>query len=351
MRITLERRLTPLPFAHFVIPAASFVLALVVCAFVLAFAGVSPIEAYKEMFLGVFGSGYSLSETFVKAIPLILCGLGVALAFKMELWNIGAEGQFFMGAMAASFVALKMGNLSPWVVIPLMMLSGAAAGGLWGLIPGAFKAFAGANEAITTLMMNYVAILWVDYLVYGPWKDPSGYGFPETAQFGPNTYLPVIGGTRVHLGLAFGILLAAVLWVVFDRTRWGYEIKVTGANPNAARYAGINITKNVLLVMFLSGALAGLAGMAEVSGIQHRLQHGFSAGYGYSAIIVAWLARLNPWGILLSAFLFGSLLVGGDQLQISMSLPVSFSYILQGAILFFILGGSVLADYAPRIKK
>jgi len=345
MRIVLEKRLQPSPGVEVLIPIISVALALLACALLLILSGIDPLHAYQHMFSGAFGTPYGLSETVVKTIPLLLCALGVAFAFRMSLWNIGAEGQLYIGAMAATFVALGWGNQPPGLVIPLMLAAGALAGGLWCLVAGLMRAYLGANEIITTLMMNYIAIYWVDYLVYGPWKDPNGYGFPLTAQFAPNTWLPKIPDTRIHLGLLLGLVLAAVTWVVLFKTRWGYEIRVTGLNPRAALYAGMNTTRNICLVMLISGALAGLAGVSEVAGIQHRLQHGFSPDYGYSAIIVAWLARLNPWAILPAGFFFGGLMVGGDQLQISIGLPVSFTYILQGAVLFFILGGEILCRY------
>jgi ABC-type uncharacterized transport system permease subunit len=217
-------------------------------------------------------------------------------------------------------------------------------GALWGLVPGLLKAYLKVNEIITTLMLNYVAILWVQYLYYGPWKDPKGFGFPGTAQFEPFTWLPRLTG-RVHLGLVFAILAAIFIWLVLGRTKWGYEIRLIGENPTAARYAGVSIARNIVLVMFLSGGLAGLAGMAEVAGISHRLQQGLAVGYGFTAIIVAWLGRLNPWGVLLVGFLLAALLVGGDQIQITMGLPASVALVLQGAILFCMLGGNILTTY------
>jgi simple sugar transport system permease protein len=191
----------------------------------------------------------------------------------------------------------------------------------------------------------------VEYLFYGPWKDPKGYGFPGTAEFPPTAWLPRFFGTRVHWGLVFALLAAAFIWLVLTRTQWGYEIRVIGENPTAARYAGISVARNILLVMLLSGGLAGLAGMAEVAGISHRLQKGLTVGYGYTAIIVAWLAKLNPWGVLLVAVLLAGLLVGGDQIQITMGLPASMALVLQGVILFLVLGGEILTQYRVRIER
>ena len=324
----------------------SIVLAHVVVAVVLLLSGHDPVAVYGAMFSGAFGSVNGFAETLVKTIPLLLAALGVSIAFKMLLWNIGAEGQLHLGAIAATGTALY---LLPWapafVLIPSMMLAGFLGGAAWGLIPGFLRAYMKVNEIITTLMLNYVAILLSEYLVYGPWKNPQGFGFPGTAPLPEAGWLARLGDTRVHLGLLLGIVAAAVLFVVLRRTWWGYEIRVIGENERAARYAGINIARNILLVMAVSGGLAGLAGMSEVAGIAHQLQRNLSPGYGYTAIIVAWLARLNPVTIILVAFLFAGLLVGGDQLQISMGLPAAIAPMLQGTILFFLLGGETLARY------
>jgi ABC-type uncharacterized transport system permease subunit len=347
--LKVEKRLTPSRTASFLVPFISLLLALIFGGIILLAAGANPLTTYKAMFLGAFGSKYSLSETTVKAIPLMLCGLGVSIAFRMLFWNIGAEGQLAVGGIAAAGVALFGAERLPAaLLLPAMFVAGFAAGALWGLIPALLKAFIRVNEIITTLMMNYIAILWVEYLFYGPWKDPAGYGFPGTAQFTEAAWLPRLPGTRVHLGLAFAIVAAIFIWLVLGRTKWGYEIRVIGENPRAATYAGISLIRNIILVMVLSGGLAGLAGMAEVSGIAHRLQKGLTVGYGYTAIIVAWLGKLNPWGVLLVAILLAGLLVGGDQIQITMQLPAAVALILQGAILFFMLGGELFTRYRLR---
>jgi simple sugar transport system permease protein len=236
------------------------------------------------------------------------------------------------------------------LVLLLIAVAGFLGGALWGLIPAVLKAYLRVNEIITTLMLNYIAILMVEYLFYGPWKDPKGYGFPGTAEFPPAAWLPRLARTRVHLGLVFAVLAALVIWLVLARTKWGYEIRVIGENPRAATYAGINIVRNILLIMFLSGGLAGLAGMAEVTGIAHRLTKGLTVGYGFTAIIVAWLANLNPWAVLVVSILLAGLLVGGDQIQITMGLPASAALILQGAILFFMLGGEMFKQYDVHIE-
>jgi simple sugar transport system permease protein len=267
-----------------------------------------------------------------------------------------------MGAFAASGVAIflpkAIPGISAWVLLPLMLVAGFIGGALWGLIPAALKAFLSVNEIITSLMLNYVAILWIQYLYYGPWKDPLGFGFPGTEPFVEAAWLPRLKDTewlpqlfntgRLHWGLLLAIIAAILVWLILDRTRWGYEIKVIGENPRAARYAGISIIRNILLVMILSGGLAGLAGFVQVAGISHRLQQGIVVGDGYTAIIIAWLARLNPFGVLIVAVLMAALFVGGDQIQITMGLPAAVAGVLQGAILFFVLGGNFFTQYRIR---
>lgn len=342
--LRLEKRLETSKSAAFLVPVLSVVLALIAGALFFLLSGNNPAVVYSSMFLGAFGSTYGLSETVVKAIPLSLCGLGIAIAFRMQLWNIGGEGQFYMGAMAATWVALFHPELPGWLMLPAMFLAGFIAGGLWGLLPAIPRAFQGVNETITTLMLNYIAMFWVDYLVHGPWRDPGGFNFPLTAQFVPSAILPAFGTTRIHAGLIFAVVAALVMYLVMRNTRAGFEVKVIGESQNAARYAGISIEKNILLVMLFSGALCGLAGMAEVSGIAGRLQEGLSPGYGYTAIIVAWLSRLNPLAIPIVAFMFGGLQVGGYSVQTT-GVPATTVSMLQGLLLFFVLGGEMFYRY------
>ena len=237
------------------------------------------------MFRGALGSGYGLSEVIVKAIPLVISGVAVALAFRMKVWNIGAEGQIYLGAF--SFAALFLFFLSINQVVMLLAMTAAAimAGGAWGYIAGFLKSRWNVNEVITTLMLNYVGIHLADHFIYGPWRDPSSLGFPMTPPFPPSARLPLFFGTRVHLGVLAAVLLVLLFRLVIRWTRWGFEIRAIGDNPRAAEYAGINYGRNVALLMFISGAIAGLAGMTEIAGLQGRLQPGFSPGYGYTAII------------------------------------------------------------------
>jgi simple sugar transport system permease protein len=345
-RYSIERYPVASRTAAIIVPILSIVLALLVGGVVLALAGHNPLTVYNAMLQGAFGSVNGLAETTVKAIPLILAGLGVSVAFRMLLWNIGAEGQLYLGAIFATGLALYIIPTAPAILlIPAMVLAGFVGGALWALIPGALRAFLKVHEIITTLMLNYVAVLLSEWLVHGPWKDPKAFGFPGTPPLPDAAWLPSLGTTRVHLGIFFGLIAAAAIYVILRGTWWGYEIRVIGENERAARYAGINIPRNILLVMALSGGLAGIAGMSEVAGIAHQLQRNLSPGYGFTAIIVAWLAKLNPWMIIVVAFLLAGLLVGGDQLQMSLGLPAAIAPMLQGMILFFLLGSEMLTRY------
>lgn len=349
-RVRLIKREQESMAAKIIVPLCSVILALM-CGWVFLYlGGHSPYEVYVNMYQKALGSSYAISETIVKAIPLMIAGLAVSLAFRMNLWNIGAEGQLYMGAFAASGVALSLGELNMFPLLTLMLIASFIAGAFWALIPGLLRAYWTVNETITTLMLNYVAIFWVQFLVYGPWKDPNSLGFPLTPRFSANAYLPSIGDSRVHMGLLVALLIAVIFYLLLKYSRWGYEIRVVGQSQAAANYTGINVVKNILLVMFISGGVAGITGMIEVAGITHRLQEGISPGYGFTAIIVAWLARLNPFAIVLVAFLLGALLVGGFGVQ-SIGIPFSTVSVLQGAILFFLLAGEIFLKYRLVIEK
>jgi ABC-type uncharacterized transport system permease subunit len=352
MRISLKRRLTPLTWTRHLLVPVSVLAALIVGALLFLWVGAHPLRAYSEMFLGAFGNLDNFSEALVRASPLILCGLSVALAGSMLVWNVGAEGQLVMGGIAGAGVALFLSpHLPAFATIPAMLLAGFLGGALWGLIPGLLRAHLGVNEIISSLMLNYVAIFWLEHLYFGPWRDPAGRGFPGTAMFPDTAWFPRFFGTRVHLGLPVGILAALFIWFLLSYTRWGYEIRVVGANLRAAQYARINITRSILWVMLISGGLAGLAGICETAGIHYRLQQGLAVGNGYVGIVVAWLARLRPDAIVVISLLLGALMVGGDQVQITMHVPSAISLALQGVILFCVLGGQVFQDYELHIQR
>lgn len=308
--------------------------------------GVNPFTAYMAMFKGVFGSFNAFSEVLVKATPLIFAGLAVAVAGVMMLWNIGAEGQLVWGGIFAAGTALFLLPTAPApVVIPLVIMASALGGTLWALIPGVLKARFNVNEILTTLLLNYVAIIYMEHLFYGPWRDPAGYGFPGTAQLPEAAHLVRFFATRIHLGFPLALICAVVLYILLNKSTWGYQVRVIGHAQRAARYGGFNVSGKILIVMALSGALAGMAGMAEVCGIHYRLQTGLAVGYGYDGIIVAWLAMLNPLVVPFTAILLGALFVGGEQLQTVLGLPSTISLILEAALLFGLFAGQAMVRY------
>jgi len=332
------------------VPIAAVAAALAVCAVFIAANGVDPLAVYKKMLTGAFGTRFGITETLVKTIPLLLCAIGVSIAYRISFWNIGAEGQFLAGAMAATAVTIYLPDLPAYVALPLMTALGIVAGGLWGLLTAVPRAYFQVNELISSLMLNYVAMLLLDYFVFGPWRDPGGLNFPGSPMFTAEQSLPAFGRTRLHFGLVFALAAVLLYAFTFRYTRWGYELRLIGSNPEAARSAGINLNRQLLFVMLASGGLAGLAGMAEVSGVAHRLMYGISPGYGYTAIIVAWIARLHPLGLVISAFLFGGLIVGGYSVQ-TLGLPSATSEMLQGAVLFFVIAGAALGRVRIRRVK
>ena len=317
--------------------------------------GVNPFIALQKIFLGSFGSWYGFQETIAKAIPLALTGIGLTLAFRARFWNIGAEGQILAGAVGATAAALfGPAGLSSTATIALLFLSGAVCGALWALIPAILRLRWQVNEVISTLMMNYIAIELVQFLIYGPWKGKTQMGFPYSDDFPAPAVLPMYGYSRIHTPtLMLAVLGAFVFWLLLQRLTPGFEIRVSGDNPEAARYAGIPGGRVLLLAMLISGALAGCAGVGEVAGIHRHLTYpwAISSGYGYTAIIVAWLARLNPLGVLVSSLFFGGILVGGDVIQTSLQLPFAVVHLFNALILIGLIVGDVLLEYRPRLRR
>ena len=350
MRIVLEKRETRSRKILVYVPLVSFIVSLLLGALVLGLSKANPLSTYGYMFMGAFGSWVNFTETLVKAIPLILTGLGVAVAFRMRFWNIGAEGQFVWGAIGTAWVMLYWKFLPLPLLLPMGLLMGMITGALWAGIPAVLKAHWSIDETLTTLMMNYIAILSAEFLYYGPWRDPNGFGFPGTERFPKEAWLPRFSG-RAHYGLFIALAIAIILWFVLSRTKWGFELKMIGKNQKAARCQGVNIKRNIIIALLVSGALSGLAGACDVLAISHRLQKGIDMGYGYTAIIVAWMGQLNPIACVFVAILMAGLLVGGDQIQMMMGLPASMGLVLQGLLLFPLLAGTIFADYHLKIIR
>jgi simple sugar transport system permease protein len=273
------------------------------------------------------------------------------VAFRLQVWNIGAEGQFALGAVGATWVALTFPDLPGPILLPAMIAMAVLAGGLWGMIPAVLRQRLQTNEIIVTLMLNYIAILFLDYLVYGVWKDPTSFGFPMTSEFPPQAVIGKIGSTGVNWGLAHCLVLGTMVWVFTRFTRIGFELKAAGDSVRAARYAGIPYDRLVVLVMVISGALAGWAGFLEASATINRLQPSIMVGYGYTAIVVAWLARLNPLGIAVASFLLAGLRVGVENLQLDLQVPAAFGGILEGLILLTVLAGGLFTSYRLSVRR
>lgn len=344
---TIERRPVPSGGIVLLISLLAILAALVAAGIFFWAYGVSPLHAYRLIVHGALGSRLGLAETVRRAIPLLLCGVGLALAFRALFWNIGAEGQLLLGAVAATWVALFSGLPSP-LVIPAMLILGFLAGAIWALIPAVLKARLGINDVITTLMMNYIAMYLVLYLIHGPWKGPKMWGFAYTDAFPKAAWLPLIPGTRIHwLTLILGLLSALLVYILIVRTKQGFEIRVVGENPDAAHFAGMSYFRTIALVMLISGGLAGLAGVGEVAGVHHLLRHPtqVSLGYGYTAIIVGWLARRNPLAVIVTSLLFGAIMAGGDVIKASLGLPFQLVNVFNGLILFFLISGEILMRY------
>jgi simple sugar transport system permease protein len=317
---------------------ATFALALLVFAIVLLVFGKDPLKAYVDIFSSTLGSWYGFSETLVKVIPLVLAAIAVAVPGKIWLINVGGEGQLHIGALCATWGALTWSGWPAWVLLPVMGILGFLGGGLWAAVSGALRAKGWVSETISTLLLNYVAILLVNFFVFGPWKDPEGVNYPQTAPFVAAAILPAFGTTRVHLGLLLALLAALLFAFVVARTRWGLEMRAIGGNPEAARRNGIPIKRYIVVLMFIGGGLAGLAGMSEVSAIQGRLRPSLSPGYGYTGFLISWMAGGNPAGIVAASFLLAVITAGGDVLQMTQALPGSVVNILMAIILFVVLG-------------
>ena len=357
-RLKIEPRLDqPSRWHPVLVSIGAIVIALILGGVVMAFAGGDPFLSYAHIARASFGEIGVISDTIVKATPILLAALACSVAFRMKLWNIGAEGQFIMGAFGASAVVLAPllpAETTPWIFIPVMAMAGMAAGAIWGFIPGYLKAKYNVNEIISSLMLNYIAIAWVNYWIFAVWTE-GGFQmspkFPETAWLPRlsdlGSTIPFFRGLTSHLGLVIGIVAAVILWFVVYRSRWGYEVRLIGDNPRAAEYAGINIARNTILVMVLSGALAGLGGMSELSGVVHRLQTApIAAGYGFTGIIVAWLAKLNPLVIILVSILFGGLILAGREIQ-----PSGVPKLIQGIILVCLIASDFLLRYRVRLVR
>lgn len=340
-------------FRSFMTNIGSLAAGLLMISLVFLVVGVNPIFAITEMFSGSFGSFYGFKETITKAIPLILIGAGLTLAFRAKFWNIGAEGQLLMGAIFATWTGLTFGhNLPSWAIVPMIFFAGFIGGALWGIIPALLKIKYSINEVISTLMLNYICAEILTMLIVGPWKGKTRFGFPGTDNLPESAILGLIPGSRIHYAtLILALICAVVLCIVIYKTRFGYEARVVGENPDAGKYAGIDFLKTSIILMAISGGLAGFAGVGEVAGIHKYLGYpaSVSSGYGFTAIIVAWLAKLNPLFAIVSGIFFAGILVGGDAIQISLGLPAATVNIVNGILLICLIMGDYFLNHRITI--
>jgi len=351
MRLVLERRAERSAAIAIASPLIAIAFTLVTMTVLFALLGKNPVAALWVYFIDPLTDSYSLQEIAVKATPLVIIAVGLSLCYLANVWNIGAEGQFLIGAVAGSWLAVTThGSDAGGWVLPAMLALGALGGALYALIPAICKVRFGASEILTSLMLVYVADLFLDYLVRGPWRDPHGYNFPTTAEFDPGATVPtLIEGSRLHLGALIALVVVALAAVMLGSTIKGFEIRVVGSAPKAARFAGFNADQLTILTFVISGALAGLAGIIEVAGPIGHLQPGISPGYGFTAIIVAFLGRLNPIGILIAGLFLALTFIGGEQAQIAMKIPLDLTKVFQGILLFYVLACDSLILYRIRL--
>ncbi len=351
MRLVLERRAERSAAAAIASPLIASALTLLTMAILFAALGKDPAAALRGYFVEPLTDSYSLIELVVKATPLVMIAIGLSLCYLANLWNIGAEGQFLIGAVCGSWLAVRtQGTDAGAWVLPAMLVLGAIGGALYALIPAMAKVRFGASEILTSLMLFYVADLLLDYLVRGPWRDPNGFNFPTTAEFDPVATVPLlVAETRLHVGALIALAAVAVSAVLLGRTIKGFEIKVAGVAPRAAKFAGFDADRLTILTFAISGALAGLAGIIEVAGPVGHLQPNFSPGYGFTAIIVAFLGRLNPIGVLIAALFLALTFIGGEQAQISIKVPLDLTKVFQGLLLFYVLACDSLILYRISI--
>lgn len=351
MRIELVRRPQHSALFSALSPFIALFLTLIAGAILFSILGKNPFAALYSYFIEPLTEVWSIHELLIKAAPLILIAVGLSVCFLSNNWNIGAEGQFIAGGIAGSFLPIVFPDFQGWYVLPIMLLLGMAGGAAYATIPAFLKVRFNTNEILTSLMLVYVAQLFLDWLVRGPWRNPQGYNFPETIQFNASAVLPEIWteSGRAHWGFILALIAALAVWFTLSRTLSGFEIKVFGRSARAGRFAGFSAGRLTFFAFLISGALAGLAGIAEVSGAVGQLRTSISPGYGFTAIIVAFLGRLNPLGIVAAGLVLALTYLGGEAAQISLGISEKSARIFQGIMLFFILASDTLIYYRIRI--
>ncbi|MEE9313342.1 MAG: ABC transporter permease [Rhizobiaceae bacterium] len=352
MRIELQKRQAASGVFSYLSPFLALALTLIAGAIMFSLLGKNPATALYTYFIEPLTDPWSRDQIIVKATPLALIAIGLAVCFRSGNWNIGAEGQYLIGGMIGATLPVLFHEWQSPLLLPLMMAMGMAGGALYAFIPAILKSRFGTNEILTSLMLVYIAQQIVDWVVRGPWRDPKGMGFPGTKSFNSSGILPdLFKHSDAHYGAVFAILTAVIIWFMLSKTLKGFEISVLGQSPRAGRFAGFSAKQMTVFAFLTSGALAGLAGIAEVSGSVEKLDDKLSLGYGFTAIIVAFLGRLNPLGILAAAFILALSYIGGEAAQISMGISDRATRVFQGLLLFFVLACDTLIHYRIRITS
>ncbi|MCM8711801.1 ABC transporter permease [Clostridium sp. SYSU_GA19001] len=327
----------------------AIILALAAAGIFLAIMGFDPIKVFAGMIKGSFGSFYRSKQTIIKTIPLVITAIGISVAFKMQFWNIGGEGQILMGAFGAALVGLNLSTLPKPLLLILMAVSAVVFGALWAMLSGALKVYLNTNETITTLMLNYIALKFITFLQYDAWRDKKAMNFPKIANFSKNAILPKVFG--IHAGWIIALIIVIVFYIIMKKSKLGYEIAVLGESKNTARYAGININKTMLIAICISGALCGLAGFIQASAVSQTLSIEVTGGAGNTAIIIAWLSNLSSIIILIVSLLFAGLVEGGSYIQTAFGIPNAAAYVIQALILFFVLGSELFMRYKLTLRR
>jgi len=352
MQLRLEKRLQPSRTLRILTPIAAVLLTMVLGAIVFSVLGYDGPAAVREIFLSPLINSYKWQDLAVKAAPLIIIAVGLAISFRANVWNIGAEGQYVVGAIAGTGVGLATNTMTGWWIMPLMMLAGIAGGSAYAAVPAFLRVRFKVNEILVTLMLTYVSVNLLNYLVFGPWKSPTSMGQPQTVMFSADQSLPyIIPGTIVQLNVPIAILVALIAWLVFSRSVFGFQVRVVGAAPHAARYGGFSANRTVWLALLISGGLAGLAGVLEAMGPFGRLVPQFPTNYGFTAIIVAFLGRLHPLGVVIAGIVVAITFVGGEVAQITIKLPFAAVGIFQAMMLFLLLASDILVRYRIRAVR
>ena len=349
MRFRLERRETTPVSVQILLPLVAVAVALVLCSGLVWLAGANVLEAYSILLLSAFESTYDLQDTLVKAAPLLLTGLAVTVAFRGKFWNIGAEGQLMAGAIAAAFIGQRL-SLPAASLVPLMVLGAAILGALWALIPALLKVKLKVDDVVSTLLLNFIMLYGVTALLEGPWRDPKS-GYPNSPSIRPEAEFPILAGYQMHLGIFIALAAAIFVWWLLARTTLGFRIRAVGHNPAAANYAGVPVSRVIVVAALISGALAGLAGAGEVGGVRYQVTSDLTSGYGYAGIVIATLAELNPLGAIPAALFFAVIFNGAGTMSRSLGVPIYLADVIQGVALMTMVAMRLFAAYRLKVVR